>query len=302
MPYLFTCPHCQTKTQVEDRYSGQSGQCVTCGGDIELPNFAGDSIAPAAAPKKDTKAVPWVIAAVVSLILLGCLLLAMIRVGGQTMNRLTTNRERSSSIQNLERIADALNAYFADHGTYPPNATRGPGNKPMHSWRVLILPYLDEEDLYNEFDFRYAWDHPDNMRAARDMPSVYQHPNRATRQMLNESGYYLITGQGTLFPNAGPLGADRVTDDPSQTILVIEGSPLVPSGMWTEPLDLDYVKIQGKLGSNPGIEPGGLLDDGVAFATVDGRGHFVPNTIEPTVFLSLITPRGGERLRDDTLD
>ena len=157
--------------------------------------------------------------------------------------------------------------------------------------------------MYNEFDLRLPWDHPDNMQVARDIPTVYQHSGSSSRPMLFESAYYLITGQGTLFPSSGPpLGPDRVTDDPSQTILVIEGSPLVPSGMWTEPMDLDYTKIQGKLGTNPGIEPGGLLDDGVAFATVDGRGHFVPNTIEPTVFLSLVTPRGGERLRDDTLD
>ncbi len=40
MPFLFTCPHCQTKTQVDDRYSGQSGNCVTCGGPIQLPRFA----------------------------------------------------------------------------------------------------------------------------------------------------------------------------------------------------------------------------------------------------------------------
>ena len=97
---------------------------MTCGGAIQLPDFAAESTELSPASKKDTNAVGWVIAAIVSLILLGSLLLAMIRVGGQTMNRLTTNRERSASVQNLERIADALNAYFADHKAYPPSATR----------------------------------------------------------------------------------------------------------------------------------------------------------------------------------
>ncbi len=300
MPYLFTCPHCQTKTQVEDRYSGQSGQCVTCGGEIQLPHFSvGSTELPA--PRKKSK-LGWIVASLVTVILVGSLLFAVIRVGGQTMTRLTSNRNMTSSISNLEKIADALNAYAADHGTYPPTATRDATNTKLLSWRVLILPYLGEEDLYNQFDLNAAWDDQNNMQAGYNIPDVYRHPDSNRNTTFYESAYYLIAGNGTLFPNTGPLGPDQVTDDPSQTILVIEGTPRVPSGIWTEPVDLDFTKMQGKLGSNPGVEPGGLLENGVAFATVDGRGHFVENSIEPIKFQSLVTPRGGERLPDDTLD
>jgi hypothetical protein len=298
MPYLFSCPHCQTKTQVEDRYSGQTGQCVSCGGEIQIPSFGAGNSTPVA----PTKAGGWIVAAAVCVILLGCLLFAIVRIGGQTMNRISTNRARSASIKNLERIAAALQSYAADHGTYPPPVTTDRKGAPLHSWRVLILPYLDQEDLYDRFDLDLPWDHPTNMGVARDIPVVYQHPNRDNATSFFESGYYLIKGTGTLFPNTGPLGPDQITDDMSQTILVIEGTPLVPSGMWTEPLDLDFANMQGKLGTNPGIEPGGLLDGGVAFATTDGRGHFVPNSMEPITFRSLITARGDERLPDDTLD
>jgi hypothetical protein len=112
----------------------------------------------------------------------------------------------------------------------------------------------------------------------------------------------MIVGPRTLLPSSGPLAPDQITDDQSQTILVIEGSPIVPSNLWTEPVDLDITKIQGRLTANPGIEPGGLLNDGVAFATADGRAHFLPNSIEPLTILALITANGGERLPDDTLD
>ena len=97
---------------------------------------------------------------------------------------------------------------------------------------------------------------------------------------------------------------DQITDDISQTILVTEGSPIVPSGYWTEPVDLNFAKMRGRLGTNPnqGNEAGGLLDDGVAIVTADGRGHFVADNIEAKTFLSLVTPNGGERLRDDVLD
>ena len=301
MPFLFTCPHCQTTTQVDDRYSGQKGECVTCGEPIELPRFAtGSTQLPPAI--KQTKSVGWIASAVVAVILLGCLLFALVRVGGQTMNRLSSNRERTSSIRNLERIAEALNAYANDQGTYPPSFTTGANGQRLHSWRVLILPYLGEDELYNRFNLSQPWDSPMNMNAASEIPSVYLHPNSSSNMRFNEAAYYLVVGPGTLFPKTGPLGPDQVVDDISQTILVIEGVPLVPSGSWAEPLDLNFAKIQGKIGSNPGIEPGGLLDDGVAFATADGRGHFLSNETDPVTVRALITPRGGERLADDTLD
>lgn len=302
MPFLFTCPHCQTKTQVDDRYSGQAGECVTCGGDIQLPEFAAVSAQASTTSPQGAKTMGWVISAVVAVILLGCLLFAVIRVGGDTMTQLSTNRERTSSIRNLEKIAAALNAYAQDHGTYPPSATRDSNNARMHSWRVLILPYLEEEELYNKFDLNVAWDHPRNADARDQMPSVYQHPNGFSNGMYNQSAYYLITGAGTLFPNSGPLGPDQITDDITQTILVTEGTPIVASGNWTEPIDLDFGKVQGRLGTNPGNEPGGLLADGVAIATTDGRGHFIPDSIDPLTFRSLITPQGNERMADDTLD
>lgn len=301
MPHLFTCPHCQTKTEVEDRYSGQTGQCVTCGGAIQLPTF-GEQAKAAAATKRDGS-LRWIIASVVAVILVGCLVFAAVRIGGKTMTRLTTNRERTSSIQNLEKIAKALNAYAADHGSYPPPATRDAKKKKMHSWRVLILPYLGEEELYGKFDLNRSWDDAANMSLASEMPAVYRHPNSSQNGMYLESGYYLIVGPGTLFPPLGPLGPIISNgDNPAQTILVAEGTPLVPSKMWTEPIDLDYGKMNGNIGGNPGIEVGGLLDGGVAMATMDGRGHFVPDTMAADRLLSLVTPAGNERLPDDTLD
>ncbi len=132
MPYLFTCPHCQTKTQVEDCYSGQAGECVTCGGAIQLPQFA-VAATPLPQSRSDSKSVRWIVASVVAVILLGCLAFAMARIGGDTMNRLTSNRERTNSIRNLEKIAAALNAYAADHGTYPPPATRDANGTKLHS-------------------------------------------------------------------------------------------------------------------------------------------------------------------------
>jgi len=141
-----------------------------------------------------------------------------------------------------------------------------------------------------------------NLSLAYEIPADYLHPNAGINGLFYQSGYYMITGQGTLFPPSGPLGPDNVTDNVSQTVLLVEGSPVVPSGYWTEPIDLDYSNMQGDLSNNNGFEPGGLIEGGVVMVTADGRGHFVEDTMDPAVFRALVTPRGQERLPDDTLD
>ena len=214
MPFLFTCPHCQSKTQVDDRYSGQAGNCVTCGGAIQLPRFAAGAtqVSPSrfGDPKSD-RVIRWMVAGAVGIVLFGTLLLALFRVGGQTVNQLTSNRERSSSMRNLERIAAALNAYAADYGTYPPSATRDSSGKKLQSWRVLILPYLGQDELYSKFDLSLPWDHPKNMQPAYEMPVFYGHPNGNQGGLPYTGAYYMIVGPGTLMPSTGPLAQPRST-------------------------------------------------------------------------------------------
>ena len=231
-----------------------------------------------------------------------CLLYAVIQVGGQSVSRMTSSRAQSLSIRNLQRIAQALNAYAADHGTYPPVASADSSGKLLHSWRVLILPYLGEEELYNEIDLKLAWDDPINAIVLRRMPAVYRHPNSTAKGLYNQSGYHLVTGQETLFPSTGPLAPSDILDDPTQTVLVIEAKPILNSGSWAEPGDVDFGPLQGIIGGDPNTEVGGMFDDGVAMVTVDGRGHFLDSSTDPLILRSLITPQGGERLPDDTLD
>ncbi|MEO1525711.1 MAG: DUF1559 domain-containing protein, partial [Planctomycetota bacterium] len=244
-----------------------------------------------------------IVAAGVVLTLLVCLGFAVLRFGGSSVRRLGQVRLRNASITNLESIAEALNAYALDHGTYPPAVLRDANGKPLHSWRVLLLPYLNERALYDEFDLSQPWDAEVNIQASYAMPSVYEHP-AGVAGMQNQTGYVLITGPQTLFPKDKPGSPDTVADDPSQTILVIGGKPNVSTniGSWTEPVDLPYASMQGVINGTVGVEPGGWLEDGVTMATVDGRGHFVSEDLSPDTFRSLVTPSGGELLPDSTLD
>ncbi|TWU00756.1 hypothetical protein Pla52n_41250 [Stieleria varia] len=306
MPYLFTCPHCQTKTQVDDRYSGHKGQCATCGGDITVPYFTDAGAVQASATRSATakrnKSTGLFVAAGLAVVILACIVFAAIRYGGQTVAALTENRLRSASMKNLQEIATALNAYADEFGTYPPAYTTSANGTPLHSWRVLILPYLDEVELYDQFDLSKPWSDEANMSVAYQMPGVYEHPDTNAVGYSMVPAYYYLTGPGTLFPKGKPLGPEDVKDNGSQTILVIEGRPTISSGMWTEPVDMDYGKMQGLVGGAVGIEPGGWIPGGVAMATVDGRAHFLPIGTPASTFNALVTPAGNEPLADDTLD
>lgn len=329
MSYLFTCDHCQTKTLVDDQYSGQTGRCVTCGHDIRLPNFApaepsaGRPINQTAAGGKPVwdsrRSQPLarrLVAAAIVLVVVACAAVAMVRYGGPTLSTIQTNRMRLQSQRNIERIASALNAYAADHGTYPPPAIGRPDGTLMHSWRVLILPYLGEKQLFNAYDFDQPWDAPANLELTHRMPAVYR--SSASPLYSGDAAYYLITGPGTLFPPAPspaspatrqpstflPLSPAAVADDPGQTLLVVEANSMTsgyyPS--WLEPRDLDVTRMQGLIGSSPGYEIGGLSGGGAVVATVDGRSHFLSDQVSPAIVMALISIAGGEPLADDVLD
>lgn len=300
MPYLFTCPHCQTRTEVEDEYSGQSGECVVCGREIKLPEFAAKSLGRAvtgSSKPKRKRSVAWIAAAIMLLLIVGAGVIAIARVGGSAAAKVRQGRERLSSIRNLEKIAAALNAYAADHGAYPAPAIEGRSGKPLLSWRVMILPYLGEQDLYDQFNMNRSWDEQQNQNLQYQMPVVYQHPS--SQGWSFDTVYHLVIGAGTLFPQSGPLGPKQVADGTGKTILLVEGRS---SSVWTEPTDINMIATGGAINSASGTGLGGVTEGGVCVVTVDGRGHFLSEATPTMTVNALLTPRGGEPLPDDVLD
>ncbi|TVQ01296.1 MAG: DUF1559 domain-containing protein [Planctomycetaceae bacterium] len=312
MPYLFTCEHCRTQTLVDDRYSGLAGNCVSCGSEIRLPIFAQGKATLEGSPRAGVRVTPpslgplgrRLIAASVCIALIGCGAVAFVRYAWPQVATLQAYRARSHSIRNIERIAAAMNAYAADHGSYPPPYTETPDGRPLQSWRVLLLPYLGHQALFARFDLSEPWDAPQNMALAIEMPSVF---SASTTVGGNQSNYFLITGPGTLFPPAPPrsvrpLGPGDVRDDPGQTLLVVEAQPLGGwANQWTEPLDLEVDRMRGTLGSATGLEIGGVVPGGAVVATVDGRGHFLDEQTPPVAVMALTTIAGGESLPDKLL-
>src|SRR5207253_2180467 len=122
-------------------------------------------------------------------------------------------------------------------GRLPPAALRDKAGKPLLSWRVLILPSLGGQALYDEFHLDEPWDSPHNLRPPERMPVAFGDPTRY-RLPPTHTRLQVFVGPGTPFEIAeGPRLKGDFPDGLDQTILIAEGAVAVP---WTKPADLDY--------------------------------------------------------------
>jgi hypothetical protein len=171
----------------------------------------------------------------------------------------------------FRRIAAALEAYHADKGSYPPAALYAKDGTPLLSWRVLILPYLEQRpgempgvgmrgqpfppredvpqvkrtyaDLYKQFNLDEPWDGLNNKRLLEKMPAPY----RAEFSMNSwrtrtdwRTGMQVFTGPGTLFPGREGVSKGQVRDGLEATIAVAFRDDPLGAVPWTKPADMPY--------------------------------------------------------------
>jgi beta-lactamase regulating signal transducer with metallopeptidase domain len=194
--------------------------------------------------------------------------------------------QRAQSINNLKQIALAMHNYADVNKTFPPAVLLGPDGKTPHSWRVAILPYIEQDTLYKQYNFNEPWDSENNKKVLERMPPVFRNPMDAANR--NTSSYYVLTGKGGIF-NADAAksgtGFAQISDGTSNTVLVVEAKRDIP---WTKPEDIpfDPQKELPKLG--------GFAHDGFAAALADGSVHFVTSAVNPQLLKAMFTASGGE--------
>ncbi len=147
--------------------------------------------------------------------------------------------QRISSMNNLKQIALAMANYETTFGAFPAAAICDKKTgKPLLSWRVAILQYIEEEALYKQFKLDEPWDSEHNLKLAKNMPKVYFHP-KANKPGDNKTHYRLFFGKGAAFElNKGySMGAIANMDGLSNTLMVVEAEDPV---VWTNPNELAF--------------------------------------------------------------
>jgi hypothetical protein len=131
-----------------------------------------------------------------------------------------------------------MHSYHDTYKTLPPQARHGPDGRPLLSWRVLILPFVEGGDLYKKFKLDEPWDSPHNLKLLPQMPRTYAPFDGSRAPGPGMTFYQVFVGPGTAFEGSKGL---RLRDDfPNglgKVILIAEAAEAVP---WTKPQDLVY--------------------------------------------------------------
>ena len=141
---------------------------------------------------------------------------------------------------NLKQLTIAIHQYHDVHGELPPPYLVGPSGKPAHSWRVLILPYLGYQPLYNAYSFKEPWDGPNNQKLAQSMPWEFRctslSESRLSRGRSSKSNYFAVVGPDTMWPDGGGRTLADVASHSDRIILLTEAD--WEHTNWLEPVDV----------------------------------------------------------------
>lgn len=192
---------------------------------------------------------------------------------------------------NMKQLGLAMHNYHDAFKVYPPAVIRDEAGRPLLSWRVAILPFLEERGFYEKFHLNEPWDSPHNLPLASQMPPQFRCPSdRASRP--NAASYVIVIGQETYFPPTGQVNVKDVKDGTSLTVMVGEvAGNTVP---WTKPVDLVFDHNFTGKGNFSSAHAGGwqvLMGDGTC--------RFVSEKTEAKTLRAIMTIAGGEIVDED---
>jgi hypothetical protein len=349
MAIVFPC-ECGQELQAKDEQAGLRTRCPQCGKEVVVP---GIQMAPAATASPRPEAVTkqpradaggsradeeweergrrprpassgssaWVVILVLGILgavgvvcLIPALLIALLLPAVQKV------REAAVRIQgqnNLHQLALGMHNFNDDHGQLPPAVVYDRDGKPLYSWRVLLLPYLGEENLYRDFHLDEPWDSPHNKALLSRMPKVYARPG-ATPGAETTTFYQVFDGPGAAFdssnrgglkpfdPNPrGALGPGRglppgltlqqgasisripatFADGMANMFLIVEAGDPVE---WTRPADLHWDP------NGPLPKLGGVSGTEFSAAFADGSVRRLPKSLSPQSIRAGITANAGD--------
>jgi hypothetical protein len=158
----------------------------------------------------------------------------------------------SVSMNNMKQIGLALYNMHDTYGKMPGSAICDKAGKPLLSWRVAILPYIEQDNVYRQFKLDEPWDSPANKRLIAMMPKIYASPRYELKEGM--TCYKVFNGPEAMFTLKEGKTFARISDGTSNTIMAVEaGDPVI----WTKPEDFEF---DSKKNLPKMTLPGGLKD------------------------------------------
>jgi hypothetical protein len=195
--------------------------------------------------------------------------------------RMTASRQITAN--RLKQLGIALHNYHDTHGAFPARANFGTASKPLLSWRVHMLPYVEGDHLYKQFRLDEPWDSEHNKKLVDKMPEVFQAQGSKHKTDSGLTTFLAPVSKGSVLAvDKGTKIAD-IFDGTSNTIAVVQVSDeaAVP---WTKP---DDWQVNAK-------DPLKGLADDFAALFCDGSVRFFKKDTKPETLRAMITRDGGE--------
>lgn len=199
---------------------------------------------------------------------------------------------RMSRANALKQIGLAMHNYHATYGSLPGNIVSEDG-KPLLSWRVAILPFIEQLPLYQQFHLDEPWDSEHNIKLIDKMPPIYVHPELQTKP--NTTVHQRPIGKEKSPHGETIMSSDKacrfrdILDGTSMTILTLEALPS-EAVAWTKPMDLNV---------DMNKPTAGIVGDtrvGFNVLMADGSVRFMANNVDPDLLKALLTRNGMETI------
>ncbi len=197
---------------------------------------------------------------------------------------------------NLKQVGLAMHNYYETFSRFPTHGSngepKGQGRKEGLSWRVHLLPFLEQGNLYKQFHLDEPWDSAHNKTLIANMPEVFANPSDKESTMSGKTSIHVFVGPKTLFGGENGSRFRDVTDGTSNTLMAVQAGP-DKAEIWTKP---------GGLAFDPNKNPVELLGKvGKEFLAVfcDGYSTAIRSTIKPETLKLLIQHNDHQRIIPD---
>ncbi|MBI3864563.1 MAG: DUF1559 domain-containing protein [Planctomycetia bacterium] len=210
------------------------------------------------------------------------------------VQRSSSGGRREQCKNNLKQLGLALHAYHEKYGSFPPAYFVDAHGNPAHSWRVLILPFIDQQDLYDQYRFDEPWNGPNNSRLAEKIVPLFNCPGARDKAIPRSTmtSYVAVIGPATAWPGERSARLDEIDDGSSETLLLVEAAN---SGIhWMEPRDLSVLQMVQTINAKSGQGISSVHIGGAHVLLCDGAVRFMTENLSADSVRALLTRSAGD--------